>query len=92
MDYEVFIVSRVREDYVHGVTPHQAAVNGLGHNARVVTDAALIVVAVFGGFMLALDPVIKSIGFALAVGVFIDAFIVRMTLVPAAMSLLPVAC
>ncbi|GAA1079242.1 hypothetical protein GCM10009665_80150 [Kitasatospora nipponensis] len=49
-------------------------------------------VAVFGGFMLALDPVIKSIGFALAVGVFIDAFIVRMTLVPAAMSLLPVAC
>jgi RND superfamily putative drug exporter len=53
-----------------------------------VTAAALIMIAVFGGFMLAPDPVIKSIGFALAVGVFIDAFVVRMTLVPALMSLL----
>ncbi|MDX6739144.1 MMPL family transporter [Actinocorallia sp. A-T 12471] len=88
MDYEVFLVSRMREDYVHGDTPRQATVNGLGHNARVVTAAALIMMSVFGGFVLIPDPIIKSIGFALAVGVFIDAFVVRMTLVPAVMSLL----
>ncbi|MFV2176185.1 MMPL family transporter [Actinomadura sp. LOL_016] len=88
MDYEVFLVSKMREDYVHGDTARQATVNGLGQNARVVTAAAIIMIAVFGGFVLTHDPIIKSIGFALAVGVFIDAFIVRMTLVPAAMSLL----
>ncbi|WP_433479229.1 MMPL family transporter [Spirillospora sp. CA-142024] len=88
MDYEVFLVSKMREDHVHGATPRQAVINGLGHNARVVTAAALIMIAVFAGFMLTPDPVIKSIGFSLAVGVFVDAFIVRMTLVPAAMSLL----
>ncbi|MEV5825001.1 MMPL family transporter [Spirillospora sp. NPDC052242] len=88
MDYEVFLVSKMREDFVHGDTPRQATINGLGQNARVVTAAAIIMIAVFGGFVLAHDPIIKSIGFALAVGVFIDAFIVRMTLVPAAMSLL----
>jgi RND superfamily putative drug exporter len=88
MDYEVFLVSRMREDFVHGDTPRQATVNGLGHNARVVTAAALIMTAVFAGFVFAHDPIIKSIGFALAVGVLIDAFVVRMTLVPAVMSLL----
>jgi RND superfamily putative drug exporter len=88
MDYEVFLVSRMREDHVHGATPRQATINGLGHNARVVTAAALIMISVFSGFVLAPDPVIKSIGFALAIGVFIDAFIVRLTLVPAVMSLL----
>ncbi|MGH3379738.1 MAG: MMPL family transporter [Actinoallomurus sp.] len=88
MDYEVFLVSRMREDFVHGDTARQATINGLGHNARVVTAAALIMISVFSGFVLAPDPIIKSIGFALAVGVFIDAFIVRMTLVPAVMSLL----
>ncbi|MCD0451564.1 MMPL family transporter [Actinocorallia sp. API 0066] len=88
MDYEVFLVSRMREDFVHGDTAQQATVNGLGHNARVVTAAALIMITVFGGFVFMDDPIIKSIGFALAVGVFVDAFIVRMTLVPAVMSLL----
>jgi putative drug exporter of the RND superfamily len=88
MDYEVFLVSRMREDFVHGDTARQATINGLGHNSRVVTAAALIMISVFGGFVLAPDPIIKSIGFALAIGVFIDAFIVRMTLVPAVMSLL----
>ncbi|WP_030169502.1 MMPL family transporter [Spirillospora albida] len=87
MDYEVFLVSRMREDHVHGDTAQQATVNGLAHNARVVTAAALIMAAVFGGFVLGDDPIIKSIGFALAVGVLVDAFIVRMTLVPAVMSL-----
>ncbi|WP_055691110.1 MMPL family transporter [Streptomyces prasinus] len=88
MDYEVFLVSRMREDFVHGADPQAAMVSGMGHNARVVTAAALIMTAVFGGFVLMDDPIIKSIGFALAVGVVIDAFVVRMTLVPAVMSLL----
>ncbi len=88
MDYEVFLVSRMREDFVHGDTARQATVNGMGHGARVVTAAALIMISVFSGFMLVDDPVIKSMGFALAIGVLIDAFVVRMTLVPAIMSLL----
>ncbi|MEF9901693.1 MMPL family transporter [Streptomyces sp. P9-A2] len=88
MDYEVFLVSRMREDFVHGADPQAAVVSGMGHNARVVTAAALIMTAVFGGFVLMDDPIIKSIGFALAVGVVIDAFVVRMVLVPAVMSLL----
>ncbi|MEV4299238.1 MMPL family transporter [Microbispora rosea] len=88
MDYEVFLVSRMREDYVHGDTPRQATINGMGHNARVVTAAALIMTAVFGGFVFMNDPIIKSMGFALAVGVLVDAFVVRMTLVPAVMSML----
>ncbi|GAB2932354.1 MMPL family transporter [Micromonospora polyrhachis] len=88
MDYEVFLVSRMREDFVHGDTPRQATINGMGHGGRVVTAAALIMTAVFAGFILVEDPIIKSMGFALAVGVAIDAFIVRMTLVPAVMSLL----
>ncbi|MBG0831071.1 MMPL family transporter [Planomonospora sp. ID67723] len=88
MDYQVFLVSRMREDFVHGDTAQQATVNGMGHGARVVTAAALIMISVFGGFVLMNDPIIKSMGFALAVGVAIDAFVVRMTIVPAVMSLL----
>ncbi|WP_329034372.1 MMPL family transporter [Streptomyces sp. NBC_01725] len=88
MDYEVFLVSRMREDYVHGAGAQQATVSGMGHNARVVTAAALIMTAVFGGFVFMPDPIIKSMGFALAIGVLVDAFIVRMALVPAVMSLL----
>jgi len=88
MDYEVFLVSRMREDFVHGDTPRQATLNGMGHSARVVTAAALIMMSVFSGFILVNDPVIKSMGFALAIGVAIDAFVVRMTIVPAVMTLL----
>ncbi|WP_405441620.1 MMPL family transporter [Streptomyces niveus] len=88
MDYEVFLVSRMREDFVHGAGAQEATVSGMGHNARVVTAAALIMTAVFGGFIFMPDPIIKSIGFALAVGVLVDAFVVRMALVPAVMSLL----
>ncbi len=88
MDYEVFLVSRMREDFVHGDTAQQATINGMGHGARVVTAAALIMASVFGGFVFLDDPVIKSMGFALAIGVAIDAFVVRMTIVPAVMSLL----
>jgi putative drug exporter of the RND superfamily len=93
MDYEVFIVSRVREEFVHAGPPTDATataatVAGVGHGARVVTAAALIMAAVFGGFVLIDDPTIKAIGFGLAVGVLIDAFVVRMTLVPAVLTLL----
>lgn len=88
MDYQVFLVSRMREDFVHGDTARQATISGLGHGTRVVTAAALIMISVFGGFVFMDDPIIKSIGFALAFGVAVDAFVVRMTIVPAVMSLL----
>ncbi|WP_435206273.1 MMPL family transporter [Micromonospora sp. bgisy143] len=88
MDYEVFLVSRMREDFVHGESARDATISGMGHGARVVTAAALIMMSVFGGFVFLEDPVIKSMGFALAIGVAIDAFVVRMTIVPAVMSLL----
>ncbi|TWD81868.1 RND superfamily putative drug exporter [Kribbella amoyensis] len=88
MDYEVFIVSRVREEFVHGLHANDATVQGVGHGARVVTAAALIMASVFGGFILVHDPIIKTIGFGLTIGVLIDAFVVRMTLVPAVLSLL----
>jgi RND superfamily putative drug exporter len=88
MDYEVFLVTRMREEHVHGASADEAIVLGFRHGARVVTAAAVIMVGVFGGFVTANEAVIKSIGFALAVGVFADAFLVRMTLVPAVMSLL----
>ncbi|MET7507052.1 MMPL family transporter [Streptomyces albidoflavus] len=88
MDYEVFLVSRMREHHEHGKDAAEAVAHGVASSARVVVAAALIMIAVFGGFVFNEDPIIKSIGFALAFGVFIDAFVVRMTLVPAAMALL----
>jgi putative drug exporter of the RND superfamily len=88
MDYEVFIVSRVREEFVHGKPATEATIAGVGHGARVVTAAALIMAAVFAGFILVDDPIIKTIGFGLTIGVLIDAFVVRMTLVPAVLTLL----
>lgn len=88
MDYEVFLVTRAREEYVTGATPDEAVVTGLRHGARVVTAAALIMMSVFAGFILADDSIIKSLGFALAFGVAVDAFLVRMTMVPAILSLL----
>ncbi|MBE8473517.1 MMPL family transporter [Streptomyces justiciae] len=88
MDYEVFLVSRMREHYEHAGDAAEAVTQGMARSGRVVSAAALIMVAVFGGFVFNHDPIIKSIGFALAFGVFVDAFVVRMTLVPAAMALL----
>lgn len=88
MDYEVFLVSRMREHFHHSDDATEAVVGGLGQSGRVVAAAALIMTAVFGGFMFTPEPILKSIAFALAVGVMIDAFVVRMTLVPAAMLLL----
>jgi putative drug exporter of the RND superfamily len=87
MDYEVFLVTRMREAYVHGTPARQAVVVGFQHSARVVTAAAVIMMGVFAGFALGSDPIIKTIGFALTVGVLADAFLVRMTIVPALMSI-----
>ncbi|MER5430119.1 MMPL family transporter [Streptomyces sp. NPDC002588] len=88
MDYQVFLVSRMREAHVRGDAPVQAVVAGFRTNARVVTAAAVIMAGVFSGFILSDQVLVKSIGFALAFGVLVDAFVVRMTIVPALMSLL----
>ncbi|KXK63028.1 hypothetical protein AWW66_05125 [Micromonospora rosaria] len=88
MDYEVFLVTRMREAYVHGAPARQAVVDGFTHSARVVAAAALIMVGVFAGFTLTDDIILKTIGFALAVGVLVDAFLVRMLVVPAVMLIL----
>ncbi|MFF4908568.1 MMPL family transporter [Streptomyces sp. NPDC001260] len=88
MDYEVFLVTRMREAYVHGETSGQAVVTGFRHSARVVAAAAVIMIAVFGGFITSSESMIKMIGFGLAIAVFFDAFIVRMAIVPAVLALL----
>jgi RND superfamily putative drug exporter len=88
MDYEVFLVTRMREAYVHGETPHQAVVTGFKHGARVVTAAAVIMMAVFAGFIGSSESMVKMIGFGLAIAVFFDAFVVRMAIVPAVLALL----
>ncbi|MCZ0990954.1 MMPL family transporter [Streptomyces diastatochromogenes] len=88
MDYEVFLVSRMREAYVHGDAPKQAIISGFRHSARVVVAAALIMTAVFSGFIGADVSMIKMIGFGLAIAVLFDAFVVRMAIVPAILSLL----
>ncbi|MFC9646982.1 MMPL family transporter, partial [Streptomyces mirabilis] len=82
MDYEVFLVARMREAYVHGDNPRQAVESGFRHSARVVVAAALIMMAVFSGFIGASESMIKMIGFGLAIAVLFDAFIVRMAFVP----------
>lgn len=88
MDYQVFLVTRMREDFVHGTEARQAVVTGFGHGTRVVTAAALIMISVFAGFILSPESFVKSIGFALGVAVLFDAIVVRMTIVPAVMTLL----
>ena len=88
MDYEVFLVIRMRESFVHGAEAGDAVRTGFEESGRVVVAAALIMISVFGSFVLTNDLVTKSIGLSLAVGVAVDAFIVRMTLVPAAMALM----
>ena len=87
MDYEVFLLSRVREEYVATGDNHAAVVRGLSSTARVITSAALIMISVFGAFVLTDDPNGKLFGVGLAVAVFIDATLIRMVLVPATMTL-----
>lgn len=88
MDYQVFLVTRMREAYVHGMTAREAVVDGFRHGARVVSAAAAIMISVFAAFMLQNNSLIQSMGFALAAAVFFDAFVVRMTLIPALMYLM----
>jgi RND superfamily putative drug exporter len=88
MDYEVFLVTRMREAYVHGETPGQAVVTGFTHGARVVSAAAVIMISVFAGFIGSSESMIKMMGFGLAIAVAFDAFVVRMTIVPAVLALL----
>ncbi|MFB6397571.1 MMPL family transporter [Polymorphospora lycopeni] len=88
MDYQVFLVSRMHEAHSHGALPRAAIATGFRQAAPVVVAAALIMFSVFAGFVPSGDPTIKSIAFALAIGIFVDAFVVRMVLVPAALALL----
>jgi RND superfamily putative drug exporter len=88
MDYQVFLVTRMREAHVHGASTYEAVIDGFRNSARVVAAAAVIMISVFAAFILIDEPIIKSMGFALAIAVFFDAFVVRMALIPALMHLL----
>ena len=87
MDYEVFILSRIREEYHLGHSNIDSVVEGLGATAKVITAAALIMISVFLGFVASEDPVVKMMGIGLATAVAVDATIVRMVLLPATMAL-----
>ncbi|TDT16557.1 RND superfamily putative drug exporter [Ilumatobacter fluminis] len=88
MDYEVFLLSRVREEYVATGDNDASVIAGLASTARVITSAALIMISVFGGFVLGDDPVTKMFGLGLATAILVDATIVRCILVPATMTLM----
>jgi RND superfamily putative drug exporter len=88
MDYEFFLVSGMHEAYQKRKDAKAAVLDGFGGGAKVVTAAAIIMISVFAGFMTNHEAVIQSIGLGLAVGILVDAFIVRMTIVPAVMTLL----
>jgi RND superfamily putative drug exporter len=91
MDYEVFLLSRIRENWLATGDSHHSVVDGLAHTARVITSAAIIMVSVFASFLLVNDPTVKMIGLGLAVAVLVDATLIRMVLVPATMTLLGAA-
>jgi RND superfamily putative drug exporter len=88
MDYEVFLLSRMKEEYDRTGDNANAVADGLAVTARVITAAALIMVMVFGSFLLEDDRVVKLMGVGLAVAVALDATVVRMLLVPSTMELL----
>ena len=88
MDYEVFLLTQIKEHYMESKRPTRAVIEGLANTGRVITSAALIMVCVFTGFVLNGDPVVKQFGVGLAVAIAIDATIVRCLLVPAVMTLL----
>lgn len=88
MDYQIFLVSRMHEAHHRGAKPIEAITTGFRQAAPVVVAAALIMFSVFAGFVPAGEATVKSIAFALAVGIFVDAFVVRMVLVPAALALI----
>src|SRR5690606_36155067 len=88
MDYEVFLLSRIREEHLDGRDTTESVVRGIGSTARVITSAALIMICVFLGFVLGDQTIIKMFGVVLATAVLIDATIVRVVLVPATMKLM----
>jgi RND superfamily putative drug exporter len=88
MDYEVFLMSRIREEHVHGLKTRDAVKHGIAAIRRVVVAATLIMSVVFAAFILGSDRVSKEFGLLLAVAILTDALIVRMTLVPALLTLL----
>jgi RND superfamily putative drug exporter len=88
MDYEVFLLSRIREFWAHGRNTSDAVADGLAVTARVITAAAAIMICVFLSFVMNPTPVVKQMGLGLAVAVFIDATVVRLVLVPSVMELL----
>ncbi|WP_448058644.1 MMPL family transporter [Cellulomonas hominis] len=88
MDYQVFLVSRMREDHVHGASALESVRSGFAHGARVVLAAALIMISVFASFVFGGSAMIGPIAFALGIGIVFDALVVRMTMIPAVMSLL----
>jgi RND superfamily putative drug exporter len=88
MDYEVFLLSRIREEHLAGRDNRTAVVNGISSTARVITSAALIMICVFSGFVLGPQPIVKMFGVGLATAVLVDATVVRVVLVPASMRLM----
>jgi RND superfamily putative drug exporter len=88
MDYEVFLLSRIREDWLSTGDAHESVVRGLSSTGRVISAAAAIMVAVFLGFASEVDVVVKQLGVGMAVAITLDATLVRMVLVPATMSML----
>ena len=88
MDYEVFLLSRVREEYRRHGDNTRTVIAGIAGTGRTITAAALIMVSVFSGFVLGSDPVVKMMGVGLATAIFLDATVVRLVLVPATMKLL----
>ena len=88
MDYEVFLMSRVREEYLRTGDNTLSVSTGISHTARVITAAAIIMVSVFGSFAFGADPTVKMFGIGLATAIFLDATLIRMVLVPASMRLL----
>jgi RND superfamily putative drug exporter len=88
MDYEVFLLSRVREEYLVTRDNQGSVIRGISSTARVITSAALIMISVFLGFVLGEDPAVKMLGLGLATAILVDATIVRLVLVPATMTLM----
>ena len=87
MDYEVFLLSRVREAWQEGEGAHRSVAIGLASTARVITAAALIMVSVFLAFVITDDVIVKMLGIGLATAVLVDATIIRLMLAPAVLSL-----
>ncbi|MFI6088829.1 MMPL family transporter [Streptomyces sp. NPDC051218] len=88
MDYQVFVVSRIREAALNGVPTRQAVIEGIGSSAKVVTSAAIVMVTVFASFVMLHILEMKQMGFVLAVAVLLDAFVIRIMILPAALLLL----